>query len=267
MIRGRKSIDFWDTRELRERNWELQFPLFYEHISSSKALCQLAHTLKCSDNGNLVWRTTHTQIAFHIQCFCANRRTFYLWYCYCLLLTSTNICFYTLNPTSALLVETQHCTGSLRARGRYHCTGTNKGRGEVCKWKHTNSYLPLVPVCQTCWWHWPPLAQKKDTSRRYPAVRGDLLKMFRQMLYFLCILYCTLLESSVMNKGLTYEPEHSGDCYIGNGCLLISGLSHPRVHQRPQLLAAKIKMEQMNIDSHKQTLKIKLDRKASPQLE
>lgn len=42
-----------------------------------------------------------------------------------------------------------------------------------------------------------------------------------------------------MNKGLTYEPEHSGDCHIRDGRLLISGLSHPRVHQRPQLLAVK----------------------------
>lgn len=57
-----------------------------------------------------------------------------------------------------------------------------------------------------------------------------------------------------MNKGLTYKPEHSGDCYIGYGCLLISGLSHPRVHQRPQLLAGKIKAAQMNIESHKQTV-------------
>lgn len=71
---------------------------------------------------------------------------------------------------------------------------------------------------------------------------------FSTVLPVVIILHITSGYARGLTKQLTYESQHSGDGYIRDGCLLISGLCHPCVHQRPQLLAVKGKWKALAQD-------------------
>lgn len=62
------------------------------------------------------------------------------------------------------------------------------------------------------------------------------------------ILHITSGYARRLTKQLTYESQHSGNGYIRDGCLLISGLRHPCVHQRPQLIAVRGKWKALAQD-------------------